>query len=232
MSQDNDQTIYKVVLNHELQYSIWPEYRELPLGWNEVGVAGLKEVCLDHIETVWEDMRPTSVRIHMERLERLKKDSGETPPVLPSNDEPQELATLVGFKVADKDGRSFFDPTLQFVVGETLTVESFDDTPHYGGGFHFSQYLEDAVANGVAAAVWSDRYFPELQGELYSSKTLHTDGIKILQIQARRVVQVTDSVRKAHELTVVKEVDLDKSRLWPLLKSYVEWQESQLEPVG
>jgi uncharacterized protein YbdZ (MbtH family) len=41
-----DTTIYKVVINHEEQYSIWPADRELPLGWQEVGTQGLKDECL------------------------------------------------------------------------------------------------------------------------------------------------------------------------------------------
>ena len=51
-----------VVLNHEEQYSIWPADRDLPLGWREEGMRGTREACLDHIEKVWTDMRPKSVR--------------------------------------------------------------------------------------------------------------------------------------------------------------------------
>jgi MbtH protein len=51
-----DITIYKVVVNHEEQYSIWPEYKENPLGWNPVGKEGLKAECLAYIKEVWTDM--------------------------------------------------------------------------------------------------------------------------------------------------------------------------------
>jgi MbtH protein len=54
--------LYRVVVNHEEQYSIWPADRELPLGWRADGFAGSKEECFDYIETVWTDMRPLSVR--------------------------------------------------------------------------------------------------------------------------------------------------------------------------
>ena len=37
---DDDTTTYRVVINHEEQYSIWPEGRELPLGWTEAGHSG------------------------------------------------------------------------------------------------------------------------------------------------------------------------------------------------
>ena len=37
-----DETIYKVVVNHEEQYSIWPAHRENPLGWTDAGKTGTK----------------------------------------------------------------------------------------------------------------------------------------------------------------------------------------------
>ena len=64
--EKEDTTIYKVVVNHEEQYSIWPAHKELPLGWNAVGVEGLKDVCLAHIKEVWTDMRPKSLREKMQ----------------------------------------------------------------------------------------------------------------------------------------------------------------------
>lgn len=63
-----DTTIYKVVVNHEEQYSIWPEYKEAPLGWTEAGKAGPKADCLAYIKEVWTDMRPLSLRKKMEEL--------------------------------------------------------------------------------------------------------------------------------------------------------------------
>ena len=51
-----------VVINHEEQYSIWPADRENPLGWNDVGKQGTKKECLDHIEEVWTDMRPSELQ--------------------------------------------------------------------------------------------------------------------------------------------------------------------------
>ncbi len=57
-----DNTIYKVVVNHEEQYSIWPAARPLPDGWAAVGFRGAREECLDRIAEVWTDMRPRSLR--------------------------------------------------------------------------------------------------------------------------------------------------------------------------
>ena len=66
--QDQDSAEYKVVVNHEEQYSIWPSYRENPLGWNDAGKSGTKSECLEYIEEVWTDMRPLSLRKKMEEL--------------------------------------------------------------------------------------------------------------------------------------------------------------------
>lgn len=62
---DEDTTIYQVVVNHEEQYSIWPDYKEMPKGWTAVGKAGGKQECLDYIKEAWTDMRPLSLRQSM-----------------------------------------------------------------------------------------------------------------------------------------------------------------------
>ena len=56
---------YDVVVNDEEQYSIWAVGRAVPAGWHAVGVTGTKEKCLEHIEEVWTDMRPKSLRLAM-----------------------------------------------------------------------------------------------------------------------------------------------------------------------
>ncbi len=50
--------LYKAIITHDGQYSIWPADRENPLGWNDVGKVGPKEEVLDYIKEVWTDMRP------------------------------------------------------------------------------------------------------------------------------------------------------------------------------
>ncbi|MGH8487438.1 MAG: MbtH family protein [Gammaproteobacteria bacterium] len=64
--EKEDTNVYKVVVNHEEQYSIWPVDRENALGWRDVGKAGRKEECLAYIKEVWTDMRPLSLREQME----------------------------------------------------------------------------------------------------------------------------------------------------------------------
>lgn len=72
-----DATIYRVVVNHEEQYSIWPEYKEIPLGWNDVGMVGPKAGCLAYIKEVWTDMRPLSLR---KKMEEIAKNPPPPPP--------------------------------------------------------------------------------------------------------------------------------------------------------
>lgn len=73
---EEDNTIYKVVINHEEQYSIWPADRENPLGWEDVGKSGSKQECLDYIEEVWTDMRPLSLRKKMEEDAKRNPNQG------------------------------------------------------------------------------------------------------------------------------------------------------------
>lgn len=67
--QDSEQSgdlqadeVFAVVVNHEEQYSIWPCHRAVPAGWRETGFRGTQDACLDHIEEVWTDITPLSVR--------------------------------------------------------------------------------------------------------------------------------------------------------------------------
>ena len=67
---EDDTTIYKVVVNHEEQYSIWPADRENAPGWRDAGTSGSKAECLAHIERVWTDMRPLSLRLQIDGADR------------------------------------------------------------------------------------------------------------------------------------------------------------------
>ncbi|MCG8454636.1 MAG: MbtH family NRPS accessory protein [Holophagales bacterium] len=65
---------YIVVANDEEQYSIWPEGRELPKGWRAVREPASRRDCLEHIERVWTDVRPSSLR---RAMARSAADGGE-----------------------------------------------------------------------------------------------------------------------------------------------------------
>ncbi len=66
LDDTEDLTTYKVVVNHEEQYSIWPLGKDNPLGWRDAGKSGSKQECLAYIKEVWSDMRPLSLRKWME----------------------------------------------------------------------------------------------------------------------------------------------------------------------
>jgi MbtH protein len=57
-----DDRVYAVVINDEEQYSIWPDGSEAPAGWTKTGFTGQKSECLQHVDEVWTDMRPLSLR--------------------------------------------------------------------------------------------------------------------------------------------------------------------------
>ncbi|MDE1182647.1 MbtH family NRPS accessory protein [Paraburkholderia sp.] len=77
MSWGDENTRFKVVVNHEEQYSIWPDFKAVPAGWRAVGKEGTKDECLQHIEAVWTDMRPLSLREAMaDRSGNAATDAG------------------------------------------------------------------------------------------------------------------------------------------------------------
>jgi MbtH protein len=53
---------YVVVIDAEEHYSIWPTWKEIPIGWQAVGEARTRDACLNWIEKEWTDMRPLSMR--------------------------------------------------------------------------------------------------------------------------------------------------------------------------
>jgi MbtH protein len=63
---DDEDARFRVVANHEEQYSIWPDGHPLPEGWREAGKSGSKAECLAYIDEVWTDLRPLSLRRRMD----------------------------------------------------------------------------------------------------------------------------------------------------------------------
>ncbi|TSD84169.1 MbtH family protein [Mycobacterium sp. KBS0706] len=78
MAFDRDDTVFHVVVNHEEQYSIWPDYKEIPEGWTAVGKTGPKAECLAYIAEVWTDMRPLSLRRHMDGAAKTDLPQADT----------------------------------------------------------------------------------------------------------------------------------------------------------
>jgi MbtH protein len=68
--KEDDATFYKVVVNHEEQYSLWPLNRDNPPGWKDTGKSGTRGECLTYIKEVWIDMRPLSLRLALQAEKR------------------------------------------------------------------------------------------------------------------------------------------------------------------
>lgn len=66
-------TQYKVVVNHEEQYSLWIDGRDNAPGWRDAGCRGSKEQCLEFVRQQWTDMRPLSLR------NAVRNESGSAP---------------------------------------------------------------------------------------------------------------------------------------------------------
>jgi MbtH protein len=64
----SDEETFRVVRNDEEQYSIWDTDRDLPAGWYDAGFTGSKADCLAHVDQVWTDMRPRSLRLAMDNI--------------------------------------------------------------------------------------------------------------------------------------------------------------------
>ena len=64
---EQEEKIYKVVINAEEQYSIWPADRQNAPGWSYAGKSGPKDECLAYIKDIWTDMRPKSLREKMDK---------------------------------------------------------------------------------------------------------------------------------------------------------------------
>src|SRR5262245_44202659 len=105
-SDKEDTTIYKVVVNHEEQYSIWPDYKEMPLGWRDVGKSGLKPECLAYIKEVWTDMRPLSLRKHMEEVAKRSAQEPPPPPKAKSSRKPKEKSLVDRLSKGDHPAES------------------------------------------------------------------------------------------------------------------------------
>jgi MbtH protein len=65
---ENESAVFKVLVNHEEQYSLWPADLSVPGGWKETGQKGSKAECDEYVNRVWTDMRPKSLREAMDGM--------------------------------------------------------------------------------------------------------------------------------------------------------------------
>jgi MbtH protein len=57
---------YLALMNDEGQYSLWPEFAEVPDGWQIMYSGGRRQDALAYIEAHWTDMRPRSLVAQMD----------------------------------------------------------------------------------------------------------------------------------------------------------------------
>ena len=60
--EEDDSKLYRVVVNHEQYYAIWPLDRDIPLTWQAVGFQGTKQQCQEYIQRAWMDLKPRSTQ--------------------------------------------------------------------------------------------------------------------------------------------------------------------------
>lgn len=58
---EDESAPYHVLVNAENQYSVWPEFADVPAGWDIVLRSASRTECLDYINEHWTDMRPKSL---------------------------------------------------------------------------------------------------------------------------------------------------------------------------
>lgn len=61
-----DDITYRVLVNDEEQYSLWPAHLDIPAGWRTEGPTGTQEECATYVDEAWTDMRPRTLREHMD----------------------------------------------------------------------------------------------------------------------------------------------------------------------
>ncbi|MGE0992666.1 MbtH family protein, partial [Bacillus sp. GMa5/2] len=47
---ENDNYTYKVLINEEGQYSLWPAFLDVPIGWSVVYEEASRQSCLEYVE--------------------------------------------------------------------------------------------------------------------------------------------------------------------------------------
>lgn len=67
---DDENGTFLVLVNDEGQYSLWPEFADVPDGWEIANPAASHADSLRFVEENWTDMRPRSLVRAMENADR------------------------------------------------------------------------------------------------------------------------------------------------------------------
>ncbi len=146
---DDATTIFKVVVNHEEQYSIWPaDKKPDPLGWNDAGKKGTKQECLDYIEKMWTDQRPLSLRKKMEEIAGENSPEAVTPPQPSEEVAPETPAAL------DVEAVSALLEELQAGLSEFIDAE--DDIANINEKWQAREDLTDQTKKRILELLFED----------------------------------------------------------------------------
>lgn len=55
---DDEQHVFLVLLNTRDQYSLWPEFANVPPGWERVFGPASRAQCLDYVNECWHGINP------------------------------------------------------------------------------------------------------------------------------------------------------------------------------
>ncbi len=175
IEEEEDLTTYKVVVNHEEQYSIWPVDRENPLGWEDQGPSGPKAECLAYISKVWTDMRPLSLRKHMEDAARHQAEYPQVS-LLPTNPElskPDDLVARLAKGVHPVEVGLHSEKTAEaFKAAINRGYVHIKFTETKGG-------TELAVCVDTQASDWSQADFSLATGRVHVEGTLTLNYVKV-----------------------------------------------------
>jgi MbtH protein len=58
---EDEEGVYRVLVNAEGQHSLWPAAISVPEGWDVAHQDDTRAACLAYIEENWTDMRPKSL---------------------------------------------------------------------------------------------------------------------------------------------------------------------------
>jgi MbtH protein len=64
-----------VLINAEGQYSLWPDFIEIPAGWTSVHEPDTRQACLDYVNQNWTDLSPRSLIASMNASSKADRKS-------------------------------------------------------------------------------------------------------------------------------------------------------------
>ncbi|WP_079978231.1 MbtH family protein [Parachlamydia acanthamoebae] len=190
MSINEMDITYQVVMNSEEQYSIWPTYKEVPQGWNNVGKQGTKQECLDFISNTWVDMRPLSVRKWLE-------ENGEKIAA--------HRLKITGDLNKENSTKKFSSPTVEFLCERKQVVCILEKSPidfqnSINKGFVYFNFPN--TKGGTSVRVRIDNAVAD------SSDSMHLEGSFILDyVHLKCIAEVSLSNLKGSAFLHIQKIN-------------------------